>query len=247
MRYSHLLLAMPLAFGLYACGGDSPTHPHDQVPVSSDATGPGPLPASSADGGIIPPQSSAAVAPATVSLAANANIANATALYATWKARWIMTLQDEKTGGSTLNYDLFEGPRAKELLTAKMGAFHTNPARVVWDGGNKNQCALTGMSSWKGTSLTAALANKLGCTVSEGIGYGMLIAYFHGDKELFDALWAYNIIARDNNNNGLMPWELLSFSATVSTAAALDADLDVATALILASRKWQNPLYLPSG
>ena len=102
MRYSHLLLAMPLAFGLYACGGDSPTHPHDQVPVSSDATGPGPLPASSADGGIIPPQSSAAVAPATVSLAANANIANATALYATWKARWIMTLQDEKTGGSVL-------------------------------------------------------------------------------------------------------------------------------------------------
>lgn len=246
MRYSHLLLAMPLLFGLYACGDDTPTSPKNDPQLSSDSTGPGPLPTSSEGGVTPPPQSSASTVPvATVSLAANANIANATALYATWKARWIMTLQDEKNGGSTLDYDLFEGPRAKELLTAKMGAFHSNPARVIWDGGNKNQCALSGMTTWKeGATFTVALSNKLGCTVSEGIGYGMLIAYFHGDKDLFDALWAYNIIARDNNNNGLMPWELLSFSSTVSTAAALDADLDVATALILASRKWQNPYYL---
>ena len=246
MRYTHLLLAMPLVFGLYACGDDTPNSPDNQPPLSSDSTGPGPLPASSSDGGTTPPppQSSASTPVTTVALATNANIANATALYATWKNRWIMTLQEEKAGGSTLDYELFDGPRAQELLTAKMGAFHNNPARVIWDGGNKNQCALTGMTTWKGTAMTAALLNKIGCSVSEGIGYGMLIAYFHGDKELFDALWAYNIIARDNNNNGLMPWELLSFSATVSTAAALDADLDVATALILASRKWANPLYL---
>ena len=246
MRYSHLLLAMPLAFGLYACGDDTPNSPHNNDPLlSSESNGTDPLPTSSEGGVTPPPQSSASTVPVTtVALATNANIANATALYGTWKSRWIITLQEEKTGGSTLDYDLFEGARAKELLTAKMGTFHTNPARVIWDGGNKNQCALAGMTSWKGTSITAALTNKIGCTVSEGIGYGMLIAYFHGDKELFDALWAYNIIARDNNTNGLMPWELLSFSSTVSTAAALDADLDVATALILASRKWQNNLYL---
>lgn len=260
MRFQHLLLAMPLAFGLYACGSDDSSSPStDDITSSETALDPygNPVILSSASGPVNPEITSSESStpnpnpdpnpnpnPSAVSLAPTANLTNATNLYATWKARWIMTLQDEKAGGSTLNYDLFEGPRAQELLTAKMGSFHTNPARVVWDGGNKQQCALAGMSKWGATDLTASLANKLGCTVSEGIGYGMLIAYFHGDQELFNALWAYNIVARDNNNNGLMPWELLSFSSTVSTAAALDADLDVAAALILASRKWNDAHYL---
>ena len=262
MRFQHLLLAMPLAFGLYACGSDGSSSPAEEESSASYAdpgidpgTNPGtdPVPGgdplSSASGPVVDPTITSSESttptptPSAVSLAPTANLANATTLYATWKARWIMTLQDEKAGGSTLNYDMYEGPRAQQLLTEVMGSFHTNPARVVWDGGNKNQCALEGMTKWGTTNLTAALANKLGCTVSEGIGYGMLIAYFHGDQELFNALWAYNIVARDNNNNGLMPWELLSFSATVSTAAALDADLDVAAALILAYRKWGDIHY----
>ena len=259
MRFQHLLLAMPLAFGLYACGSDDSSSPSiDDITSSETALDPSgnPVILSSASGPVNPDVTSSESTtpnpnpdpnpnpnPSAVSLAPTANLTNATNLYATWKARWIMTLQDEKAGGSKLNYDLFEGPRAIELLTAKMGSFHNNPARVVWDGGNKSQCALDGMTQWGSTTLTAALSNKLGCTVSEGIGYGMLIAYFHGDQELFNALWAYNIVARDNNNNGLMPWELLSFNSTVSTAAALDADLDVAAALILAYRKWGDIHY----
>ncbi|MCQ2062160.1 MAG: glycosyl hydrolase family 8 [Fibrobacter sp.] len=176
-------------------------------------------------------------------LPTNANAKAAQDMFTTWKARWIISLKDEINGGSTLDYDMYQGSRAKELLTQKMGKFYDNPLRVIWDGGNSTNCELTDMTTWGSVSFTAALRKKLGCTVSEGIGYGMLIALFHGDKDLFDGLWAYNIIARDNNNNGLMPWELQSFSRTVSTAAALDADLDVATALILASYKWSDDRY----
>ena len=43
-----------------------------------------------------------------------------------------------------------------------------------------------------------------GDTVSEGIGYGMLMAAFMNDEAMFDALWSY---AKSNNDgHGLMTW-----------------------------------------
>ena len=82
MRYTHLLLAMPLVFGLYACGDDTPNSPHNNDPLlSSESNGTDPLPTSSEGGVTPPPQSSASTVPVTtVALATNANIANATAL-----------------------------------------------------------------------------------------------------------------------------------------------------------------------
>ena len=259
MRFQHFLLAMPLAFGLFACGSDdssSAAPSDDPVDQSSQSVVPpnpdNPGLSSASEGGNQNPNpdnnSSASggnTNPSAVALAPTANMASATALYATWKSRWIITLEEEKAGGSTLNYSMYEDDLAQSTLATKMGTLATsNPARVIWDGGNKNQCALEGLKTWKGNSITAALTNKIGCTVSEGIGYGMLIAYFHGDQELYNQLWAYNIIARGYNVNGLMPWELLSFNSTVSTAAALDADLDVAASLILAYKKWGDAHYL---
>ncbi|GAL64937.1 glycoprotein gp2 [Algibacter lectus] len=43
-------------------------------------------------------------------------------------------------------------------------------------------------------------------TVSEGIGYGMLLSVYANDKELFDGLWLYY---KDfSNNNGVMNWKI---------------------------------------
>ncbi|MCQ2061735.1 MAG: glycosyl hydrolase family 8 [Fibrobacter sp.] len=238
MRFQKLLLALPLVFGLMACSED------EAPPVAAPPQSSNPTPVVDPNQQQQPITSVDNPVATTVSLPAGSNLAFATNLFNTWKSRWIISLKDEISGGSTLDYDMYQGKRAQELLTQKMGKFHDNPLRVIWDGGNSTNCELTDMTKWGSVSFTPALRKKLGCTVSEGVGYGMLIALFHGDKDLFDGLWAYNIIARDNNNNGLMPWELQSFSRTVSTAAALDADLDVATALILASVKWSNQLYL---
>jgi endo-1,4-beta-D-glucanase Y len=70
-------------------------------------------------------------------------------------------------------------------------------------------------------------------TVSEGIGYGMLNAYFMSDWDAFNRLWTYHKAFRPDANNYLMIWKVYSFYQSVS-GSATDADMDVATALLLA-------------
>lgn len=73
-------------------------------------------------------------------------------------------------------------------------------------------------------------------TVSEGIGYGMILSLVMDDQELFDDLWRYS--QQYLNENGLMNW-LISASGNVDgQGAATDADEDMAYALALAARKW---------
>ncbi|KFF07425.1 glycosyl hydrolase family 8 [Flavobacterium reichenbachii] len=73
-------------------------------------------------------------------------------------------------------------------------------------------------------------------TVSEGIGYGMLLAVYATDKELFDGFWLYY---KDNvNSNGVMNWKINGCSGTHSPNGATDAELDVAFALIVADFQW---------
>jgi len=73
-------------------------------------------------------------------------------------------------------------------------------------------------------------------TVSEGIGYGMLLAANHDDKALFDDLWNYYKLHLDAN--GLMHWCIDANGNVSKQNAATDADEDVAFALILADRQW---------
>src|ERR1019366_1586499 len=66
-------------------------------------------------------------------------------------------------------------------------------------------------------------------TVSEGIGYGMLIAALMADKTLFDGLFGY--YQADLDSNSLMNWTCTGGTGTCSGNAATDADQDVAMAL----------------
>jgi hypothetical protein len=74
-------------------------------------------------------------------------------------------------------------------------------------------------------------------TVSEGIGYGMLIAVYVGDQTLFDGLWGY---AKGQSSGGLMNWCIPagSGSCSASGGSATDADEDMAFALIQAGKRW---------
>jgi endo-1,4-beta-D-glucanase Y len=75
-------------------------------------------------------------------------------------------------------------------------------------------------------------------TVSEGIGYGMLIAVYMGDQALFDDLWKYEQLW-PNQMNGLMDWYIdAAGSQRLGTGPATDADEDMAFALVMASRQW---------
>jgi len=79
-------------------------------------------------------------------------------------------------------------------------------------------------------------------TVSEGIGYGMIIAVYMNDQPLFDELWQYEQLWVDDAT-GLMNWYINAEGTALGTdpdgwGAATDADEDMAWALVMADRQW---------
>jgi endo-1,4-beta-D-glucanase Y len=78
----------------------------------------------------------------------------------------------------------------------------------------------------------------IGSTVSEGIGYGMLLSVYVNDQHLFDNLWKYE--QSHLGQNGLMDWEIGPNNQITSggKGAATDGDEDMAWALIMADRQW---------
>jgi endo-1,4-beta-D-glucanase Y len=86
-------------------------------------------------------------------------------------------------------------------------------------------------------------------TVSEGIGYGMLIMVYmdnstNNTQGEFDKLWAY--YQHWSNGNGLMNWKVQGFNSVNQQNGATDADLDVALALTMAYKQWGTASYLSS-
>jgi endo-1,4-beta-D-glucanase Y len=79
-------------------------------------------------------------------------------------------------------------------------------------------------------------------TVSEGIGYGMIIAAYMGDQALFDGLWAYEQSHLDSN--GMMNWLITAANTTAGLGGATDADEDMAWALLIADKQWPGNGYL---
>lgn len=73
-------------------------------------------------------------------------------------------------------------------------------------------------------------------TVSEGIGYGMLLAAYLDDRATFDGLWEYAKSHR--NSRGLMAWYIRADNTVVDRNAATDGDQDMAFALIVADARW---------
>jgi endo-1,4-beta-D-glucanase Y len=91
-------------------------------------------------------------------------------------------------------------------------------------------------------------------TVSEGIGYGMLIAVYMDDQALFDGLWKYEQKHLETSPpvpaaNGLMNWYILANgqvgTTPPGTGGATDADEDMAFALLMADKQWGGQGTLP--
>lgn len=83
-------------------------------------------------------------------------------------------------------------------------------------------------------------------TVSEGIGYGMIMMVYFSSNETsyqsqFDKLWAYynNWL----NSNGLMHWKIQGFNNVDQQNAATDAEFDVAFALAMAYYQFGDEKY----
>ncbi len=68
--------------------------------------------------------------------------------------------------------------------------------------------------------------------ISEGMGYGMLLAASFGDKEAFDKMWGYVSSRLTEAGGRLMRW------TDDGTGSATDGDADMAYALLLAADQW---------
>lgn len=113
-------------------------------------------------------------------------------------------------------------------------------------------------NSWKTQQVTASGAGgfrrvqrngdptlQANSTVSEGIGYGMIIAVYMNDQALFDDLWRYYNLHLDGN--GLMNWYISADGATtLGSGGASDADQDAAWALCMAIYQWGTSTYGPT-
>ena len=84
--------------------------------------------------------------------------------------------------------------------------------------------------------LRVTMAQADDASSSEGIGYGMLLAAYLGDRPVFDALWGY--AKAHHNRRGLMAWEVKADGRVPDRGAATDADEDMAFALLAADARW---------
>jgi endo-1,4-beta-D-glucanase Y len=105
-------------------------------------------------------------------------------------------------------------------------------------------------TNWKNRHITTDGAgafrrvvwDTLRATVSEGIGYGMLLSVNRGDQALFNDLWGY--YNQHLDVTGLMIWIIdslgnpFSIGGFTADGSATDAEEDVAYSLVLAHRQW---------
>ena len=91
--------------------------------------------------------------------------------------------------------------------------------------------------------------NRSGTTVSEAMGYGMLITVLMADcdpqaRQIFDGLNRFRKRYPSKINPAFMAWKIPPNEKRVVNDSATDGDMDMAMALLLADRKWGGEQYL---
>jgi len=137
--------------------------------------------------------------------------------------------------------------------TSSAGSAGAAAPVIVWNGAKSaavtDALLMTEYASWKLQHVSSCdngsmVVVKDGGVVSEGIGYGMLLAAGMNDQALFDGLTKYYFDHLDKN--GLMNWSTGKCDApgNNNANAATDGDLDSTMALVQAAARWSNADYL---
>lgn len=79
-------------------------------------------------------------------------------------------------------------------------------------------------------------------TVSEGQGYGLLMAFVTNERQRFAAIWSWTK-AHLQQSNGLFAFHWSGGNIASATPAA-DADTQIAWALVMAGNRWRQPSYI---
>ncbi|MBI3887519.1 hypothetical protein HY310_00435 [Candidatus Microgenomates bacterium] len=88
-------------------------------------------------------------------------------------------------------------------------------------------------------------------TTSEGQSYALLRSVWVDDKQTFDLVWKWTFQNLKRPEDNLFGWKwgqkndrTFGFLENGGNNTATDADADIALALILANRRWHQPVYL---
>jgi endo-1,4-beta-D-glucanase Y len=128
-------------------------------------------------------------------------------------------------------------------------------SRCVYPKLYNNDDVKAAYAKWKNDTVTSDGANGFrrvkrpnepglepNSTVSEGIGYGMILAVFMDDQALFDDLWKYEQAHLDSQTY-LMNWYIKADGSDIGSnpsgaGPASDADEDMAFAQVMADKQW---------
>lgn len=99
---------------------------------------------------------------------------------------------------------------------------------------------------------THVASNSYGGTISEGQSYALLKALWMNDPATFAKVWAWTKVNMKRPHDYLLGWRWSDGSRGVKKGLmeidnASDADQDIAYALLLAGKKWNNPAYSADG
>lgn len=108
---------------------------------------------------------------------------------------------------------------------------------------------LTEYSAWKIAHAQACSNGSWvvvddGTVLSEGIGYGLLLAVAFADQTLFDGLWKYYQDHLDNDGLMNSSTGVCDAPGNDNTNAETDGDLDSTMALVQAATRWPSAGYL---
>lgn len=89
---------------------------------------------------------------------------------------------------------------------------------------------------------------KTNLTTSEGQSYALLRSVIMNDKKTFEVVWNWTSFhLQYRNEDRLFSWKYGikedNTIGIIDSESATDADIDIATALLLASKKWNIPVY----
>jgi endo-1,4-beta-D-glucanase Y len=106
---------------------------------------------------------------------------------------------------------------------------------------------LSGSDAWMNHRFgpSGAFAGADGSVTSESEGYAMLRAVWLGDRPSFDLAWGWTS-SHLLNAHGLPAW-LWKNGAVADQHTASDADTDIALALLMAGKRWQDPSLEAAG
>jgi endo-1,4-beta-D-glucanase Y len=115
---------------------------------------------------------------------------------------------------------------------------------------------LLSYDNWKSRYLKSDCGNGLyrvefgsprGTAVSEGMGYGMILTAYFGDRSAFDGLWRF--VQKNLNGDGLMGWKVTCSGFVESEGgggSATDGDTDIGLGLVAAIDQWGDSYREPA-